>query len=85
MITEKEYQQALTTIAMYEDQCKKCAILMDHAVSNFPIGCLVQSKKSKHVRGVVIGHGIRECSPLLKLRCDNGKKTTCLITNATKL
>lgn len=85
MITEKEYQRALRTIAEYEDQCKKCAALMEHAVSNFPIGCLVQSKKSKHVRGVVVGHGIRECSPLLKLRCDNGKKTICLITNAIRL
>lgn len=85
MISEKEYRKAKQTIVAYEEQQRNIEIAKRKCISDFPIGCLIQSKKSKHVRGKVVGYGIRECTPLLKLEYEDGQKTICLTTNAIRL
>ena len=85
MITEKEYRRAQQTIVSYEEQQRNTEIAKRKCASDFPVGCLVQSKKSKHVKGKVLGYGLRECTPLLKLENEDGKKMICLITNAIRL
>ena len=85
MISEKEYGRAQNTIVAYEEQQRNIEIAKRKFISDFPIGCLVQSKKSKHVRGKVVGYGIRGCTPLLKLENGDGEKTICLTTNAIKV
>lgn len=72
-------------IVAYEEQQRKLEIDKRECISSFPIGCLVQSKKSKHVRGKVVGYGVRECSMLLKLENEDGKKMICLKPNAIRL
>ena len=81
MITEKEYRRAQQTIVAYEEQQRNTEIAKRKCASDFPVGCLVQSKKSKHV----LGYGLRECTPILKLENEDGKKMICLITNAIRL
>lgn len=85
MISEKEYRNAQRTIVEYEQQQRNIEIAKKQCMTDFPIGCLIQSKKSKHVRGKVVGYGIRECTPLLKLENEDSKKTICLTTNAIRL
>ena len=85
MITEKEYRRAQQTIVAYEEQQRNIEIAKRKCASDFPVGCLVQTTKSKNVKGKELCYGIRECTPLQKLENEDSKKTICRITNAIRL